>query len=107
MKGKWYSVFETVSTPVDAKTGKSITKASAITPHLSAACVLRCDAGGDHVVDRSPWSSAFPKGMGAGEVADRRPAFGDRIGVRAGAQVCPSRTQHLSTSENPRPRQSR
>jgi ketosteroid isomerase-like protein len=30
MKGKWYSVFEAISTPVDAKTGKSITKASAI-----------------------------------------------------------------------------
>ena len=30
MNGKWYSVFEAISTPVDAKTGKSITKASAI-----------------------------------------------------------------------------
>jgi ketosteroid isomerase-like protein len=30
MKGKWYSVFEAISTPVDTKTGKSITKASAI-----------------------------------------------------------------------------
>jgi ketosteroid isomerase-like protein len=30
MNGKWYSVFEAISTPVDAKTGKSVTKASAI-----------------------------------------------------------------------------
>jgi ketosteroid isomerase-like protein len=30
MNGKWYSVFEAVSTPVDAKTGMSVTKASAI-----------------------------------------------------------------------------
>jgi ketosteroid isomerase-like protein len=30
MNGKWYSVFEEISTPVDAKTGKSVTKASAI-----------------------------------------------------------------------------
>jgi ketosteroid isomerase-like protein len=31
MDGKWYSVFEAISVPVDAKTGKSVTKASAIT----------------------------------------------------------------------------
>jgi ketosteroid isomerase-like protein len=30
MDGKWYSVFEAISVPVDAKTGKSVTKASAI-----------------------------------------------------------------------------
>jgi ketosteroid isomerase-like protein len=33
MNGKWYSVFEEISTPVDAKTGKSVTKASAIASH--------------------------------------------------------------------------
>jgi ketosteroid isomerase-like protein len=33
MSGKWYSVFEEISTPVDAKTGKSVTKASAIASH--------------------------------------------------------------------------
>jgi ketosteroid isomerase-like protein len=31
MDGKWYSVFEAISVPVDGKTGKSVTKASAIT----------------------------------------------------------------------------
>jgi ketosteroid isomerase-like protein len=30
MDGKWYSVFEAVSVPVDAKTGKSVTNPSAI-----------------------------------------------------------------------------
>jgi hypothetical protein len=30
MEGKWYSVFEAISVPVDAKTGKSVTKPSAI-----------------------------------------------------------------------------
>ena len=30
MDGKWYSVFEAISVPVDAKTGKSVTQASAI-----------------------------------------------------------------------------
>jgi ketosteroid isomerase-like protein len=30
MNGKWYAVFEEISTPVDAKSGKSVTKASAI-----------------------------------------------------------------------------
>jgi ketosteroid isomerase-like protein len=30
MDGKWYSVFEAISVPVDPKTGKSVTKASAI-----------------------------------------------------------------------------
>jgi ketosteroid isomerase-like protein len=30
MDGKWYSVFEAISVPVDAKTGKSVTKAAAI-----------------------------------------------------------------------------
>jgi ketosteroid isomerase-like protein len=33
MNGKWYSVFEEISTPVDAKTGKSVIKASAIAAH--------------------------------------------------------------------------
>jgi ketosteroid isomerase-like protein len=33
MNGKWYSVFEEISEPVDAKTGKSVTKASAIASH--------------------------------------------------------------------------
>jgi ketosteroid isomerase-like protein len=30
VKGKWYAVFEEISEPVDAKTGKSVTQASAI-----------------------------------------------------------------------------
>ena len=30
MDGKWYSVFEAISVPVDGKTGKSVTKAAAI-----------------------------------------------------------------------------
>jgi ketosteroid isomerase-like protein len=30
MNGKWYSVFEAISVPVDARTGKSVTKAAAI-----------------------------------------------------------------------------
>jgi ketosteroid isomerase-like protein len=33
VKGKWYSVFEAISEPVDPKTGKSVTQVSAIASH--------------------------------------------------------------------------
>lgn len=33
VKGKWYAIFEAISDPVDPKTGKSVTQASAIAAH--------------------------------------------------------------------------